>query len=186
VTTAEEPPTPVAYWVQGASQEQRDAHYLASRWAHVLPWAIDRLYESRRVALESHLAVQERAFFGEEDSWPFFRMDAEAHFCLVAARQLIRALRAFDSNDRLPTGLSNAKVRDLRDAPEHWDAPGGSDAAKRLQQQGAEPFSHKWSERGPGLLGDVVPDAVLREWAASVYAELLRWDPYDRWTEARP
>jgi len=109
-------------------------------------------------------------------------MDAEAHFALVAARQLLRALRVFDGVDRLPAGLSNAQVRDVRDALEHWDSPGGSDAAKRLEQQhGADASSHKWSPEGPGVLGDVVSDAVLRRWATEVYADLARWDPYDRW-----
>ena len=108
-------------------------------------------------------------------------MDAEAHFALVAARQLLRALRAFDGNDRLPDGLTNAQVRDVRDALEHWDAPGGSEAAKRLSKQGADPASHVWRPDGSGVLGDVVPDSVLRQWAVDVYADLLRWDPYDGW-----
>lgn len=110
------------------------------------------------------------------------QMDAEAHFALVAARQLIRPLRAFDGKDRLPAGLTNTQVRDhLRDSLEHWDAPGGSEAAKRLIATGADPSAHKWTTDGPGLLGDVVSDAVLKGWAVDVYAELLRWDPYDGW-----
>src|SRR5690348_16455732 len=108
-------------------------------------------------------------------------MDAEAHFALVAARQLVRALRAFDQNDRLPDGLTNAQLRNVRDAQEHWDAPGGSEAARKLMEQGADASSHVWTREGPGILGDVVYDAVLRQWAADVYAELGRWDPYDGW-----
>lgn len=109
-------------------------------------------------------------------------MDADAHFVLVAARQLLRALRAFDGNDRLPEGLTNAQVRDVRDALEHWDAPGGSDAARRLAERGADPAAHHWSVEGPGVLGDVVPDAVLKQWALDVYQTLLRWDAFAGWS----
>jgi hypothetical protein len=108
-------------------------------------------------------------------------MESDAHFALVAARQLVRSLRAFDGNDRLPDGLTNAQVRDVRDALEHWNEAGGSRAAKSLERQGAVASSHIWSYAGPGLLGDLVSDAALRQWAVDVYAELQRWDPYDGW-----
>lgn len=170
-----------ATWSQGASEETRDAHYKAQRWSHVLPVQIDRLYEARRRAIESHKKVLQESFYPDEARWPFMEMDADAHFVLVAARQLLRALRAFDGNDRLPDGLTNAQVRDVRDALEHWDTPGGSNAAKRLSKTGANPAAHQWSIDGPGVLGDVVSDAVLRQWAVEVYETLARWDPYDGW-----
>ena len=69
---------------------------------------------------------------------------------LVAARQLLRSLSAFDGNDCLPKGLTNAQVRD---AVEHWDTPGGSYAAKRLSEQGVDPSSHVWKKDGPGGAG---------------------------------
>lgn len=171
------------FWVEGASDEQRDAHYRAQRWAHVLPWQIDRLHAKRRSAVESHRRVVEDNFYPDEARWPFFEMEAEAHFALVAARQLVRALRAFDGNDRLPAGLTNAQLRNVRDALEHWDKPGGSEAAQRLATQGADPFSHVWFHDGTGILGDVVSDTVLRDWAVNVYAELNRWDAYDGWRD---
>jgi hypothetical protein len=142
---------------------------------------IDRLYDARRRAIESNNKVMREAHYPDEGRWPFMEMDADVHFVLVAARQLIRALRAFDGNDRLPEGLTNAQVRDLRDALEHWDTPGGSDAAKRLSRAGADFSAHQWSMEGPGVLGNVVSDAVLRQWAVDVYADLLRWDAYDGW-----
>lgn len=142
---------------------------------------VDRLYAARASAMASHKSVLEAGYYPDEARWPFMEMDAEAHFALVAARQLLRALRAFDGDDRLPGGLSNAQVRDVRDALEHWDSPGGSEAAKRLMRQGADASAHTWTHDGPGVLGDVVSDAVLRRWAAGVYAELSRWDPYDGW-----
>ena len=119
----------VAFWPPGAGEEQRDAHYRAQRWAHVLRWQIERLYSSRRHAMESHEQVLAARHYPDEARWPFFEMEADAHFALVAARQLLRALRAFDGNDRLPDGLTNAQVRDVRVALELWDTPGGSDAA---------------------------------------------------------
>jgi hypothetical protein len=93
---------PVVFWVQGATEKQRDAHFRALRWAHVLDVEIDRLREARITALDSHEAVLAKGMHGHSDSWPFFMMDGEAHFALVAARQLLRALRAFDGDDRLP------------------------------------------------------------------------------------
>src|SRR4051812_43587910 len=94
----------LAFWVEGASEEQRDAHFRSERWAHMLPVQIDRLYDARRRAMESHRKVLGDGFYPDEGRWPFMEMDAEAHFALVAARQLLRSLRAFDGNDRLPTG----------------------------------------------------------------------------------
>ncbi len=167
--------------MQEASDEQRDAHFRAQRWAHVLPLPIQALYAARTRAMELHQAVLEAGYYPDEGRWPFMEMDAEAHLALVAARQLLRALRAFDGNDRLPDGLTSTQVRDVRDALEHWDAPGGSGAAKRLSKQGASPASHVWRHDGSGVLGDVVSDSVLRQRAVDVYADILRWDPYDGW-----
>lgn len=178
-------PSPIAsataFWVQGASEEQRDAHHRAEGWSHVLQWQIDRLYAARRHAVEDHRRVIAGGFYPDEGRWPFMHMGAEVHFTLVAARQLLRALHAFDGNDRLPEGLTNAQLRDVRDALEHWDAPGGSDAAKRLTRRGGVPEGHRWSADGPGVLGGIVPDSLLRSWATDVYADLARWDPFDGW-----
>lgn len=171
-----------AQWIQGASDEQRDAHFRAQRWAHVVEWQIDRLHASRQAALESHQAVLKLHHYPDEARWPFMRMEAEAHFALTAARQSVRALRAFDGNDQLPAELPNAQLRDVRDALEHWDEPGGSRAALKLAKQGVDPFKHAWQQHsGVGVLGEVVSDAALRQWAIDVYAELGQWDPYDGW-----
>lgn len=173
---------PIAFWPKGASDEQRDAHQRARRWSHVLPWQIDRLYAARHSALNAQADVLARRRHEDEDNWPFMQMDDEAHFALVAARQLLRALNAFDGNDRLPQGLTNAQVRDVRDALEHWDTPGGSRAANRLAEKGADYAKHVCFQDGSGgVLGDVVYDSVLRNWGVAVYADLARWDPYDGW-----
>jgi len=31
------------------------------------------------------------------------------------------------------------------------------------------------------VLGEIIQDAMLRQWGVDVYAELQRWDPYDGW-----
>jgi hypothetical protein len=172
----------IAFWVEGAPQEQRDAHFKAERWAHALPIQIDRLWDARRRALADWRGVEESGHYPNEARFPFMEMDAEAYFVLVAARQLLRALRAFDGNDRMPEGLTNAEVRDVRDALEHWDQPGGR-AARAMAKRGADPAAHVWTESGPGVLGEIVQDAVLRQWGLDVYADLQRWDPFDGWRQ---
>jgi len=160
------------------SDEVRDAHHRVLRWSHVLDRQVSRLYDARHKALASHERVLESKFYGHKDAWPFFEMDAEVHFALVAARQLLRALQAFDNDDRLPSSsLDGATVRLVRDALEHWDEPTGR-AASAMRQLGAVPSSHRFSPGGPGVLGELVSDAVLQAWARSVYEELVRWDPW--------
>jgi hypothetical protein len=48
----------VAFWVRGATEEQRDAHHRAERWAHVLSWQIDWLYASRKAAMSMQEQVR--------------------------------------------------------------------------------------------------------------------------------
>lgn len=147
------------------------------RWSHVLAWQVDRLYEARRLAMESHQKVLAMRFYGDEDAWPFHRMDAEAHFTLTAARQLMTALLAFDGDVRLPPSLDAKQVRLVRNALEHWDDPAGW-AALAMADRGADARDHRWSTRGPGILGTLVSDAALREWTVAVYDDLLTWDPF--------
>ena len=166
---------------QRPTKETRDAHQQAQRWAHILPWQVERLRDARLAAMKRQQQVRAEGHYPAEASWPFFEMDAEVHFTLVAARQLLRALKAFDGRDRLPAGLTNAQVRDVRDALEHWDTPGGGKASQQLKKQGASATSHRWSHAGPGVLGDLISDEALARWGRDVYEELSRWDPYDGW-----
>ncbi len=160
-----------------ASDEMRAAHQRSMRWAHALVRQVERLHADRAAVLESQESVQAAAFYGHEDAWPFHMMEADKHFAMVAARQLLRALRAFDGNDRLPATLSADDVRLVRDALEHWDEPSGR-SNTNLRARGADPSSHRWTKSGPGLLADVVPDADLKKWADAVYDELVTWDPW--------
>lgn len=160
------------------SEAQREAHRRALQWSHVLEWQIDRLRVSRPRFIENFERASKAGFYAIDDSRPAWEMEAERHFTLVAGRQLLRALRAFDGNDRLPDSLPDDRLRALRDALEHWDEPDGS-AARRMAAFGADPTSHKWAKgTGEGLLGDLITDEALREWAASVYTELRGWDPW--------
>jgi hypothetical protein len=165
-------------WPVTISEAQRAAHSRAMQWSHVLEWQIERLRVSRPRFVENFERASRVGFYAIEDSGPAWEMEAERHFTLVAARQLLRALRAFDGNDRLPDTLSDDRLRALRDALEHWDEPSGR-AARLMTAFGADPTSHKWAKgSGEGLLGDLITDEALREWAVSVYAELRSWDPW--------
>lgn len=68
----------------------------------------------------------------------FVEQEAERLFVLIAARQLIRALDAFDGNHRLPASVTSADVELLRNAAEHWDDETGK-WGKEARQRGVEP-----------------------------------------------
>jgi hypothetical protein len=169
---------PGTIWPVNTSEAQRAAHSRAMQWSHVLQWQIERLRVSRPRFVENFERAAKVGFYAIEDSGPAWEMEAERHFTLVAARQLLRALLAFDGDDRLPDTVPDTRLRTLRDALEHWDEPNGR-AAKQMATFGADPSSHKWAKgSGEGLLGDLITDEALREWATSVYAELRAWDPW--------
>lgn len=148
------------------------------QWSHVLEWQIERLRASRPRFVDNFERAYEVGFYAIEDSGPAWEMEAERHFTPVAARQLLRALRAFDGNDRLPETLPEDRLRALRDALEHWDESNGR-AARKMATFGADPTSHEWAKgSGEGLLGDLITDEVLRGWSRSVYAELRAWDSW--------
>ena len=147
------------------------------RWSHVLVQQVDRLYADREEVVKSQEKVSQAGFFGHDDAWPFYMLEADKHFALVAGRQLLRALQAFDGNDRLPQTLLAKDVRLVRDALEHWDEPAGR-ANSAMRDRGTDPNSHHWTREGPGVLGDTISDTVLRGWAAAVYSELVMWNPW--------
>ena len=147
------------------------------QWSHVLEWQIERLKASRSRFIENYERASNVGLYTVEDSRPAWEMEGERHFTLMASRQLLRALRAFDGNDRLPDSLPDDQLRALRDALEHWDEPNGS-AARRMAAFGADPSSHKWAkESGEGLLGDLITDEALLVWATSVYASFPSLGP---------
>lgn len=78
----------------------------------------------------------ERASRGERLQ-ALFDVEADAHFLIVAVRQLLRALRHLQME--IPAEFQT--VRHLRDLREHWDRPG--DGAKRYAEAvpDGKPFS---------------------------------------------
>jgi len=149
------------------------------RWAHVLDWQVDRLIAARHEAYASTERKRTSGRHTAADNHPFHELDAEKYFTMTAARQLLRALKVFDDDDRLEGNLDRKRIRTLRDALEHWDTADTSRAWADARQMGVDdPESHAWREDGTGLLGGLVADAELQSWARKVYDEVLAVDPW--------
>jgi hypothetical protein len=149
------------------------AHKNALQWSHMLVVQVDRLRLARVEALASTRAVETRHTYTHEQAKPFHRLESEVFFCMIAARQLQRALMAFDGDYRLPKALDGKRVKLLRDALEHWDAEGGSWSEAELRKLGGEPRAHQWiGDGGAGTLGDSVEDEALHQWGLAVYEEM--------------
>jgi hypothetical protein len=133
------------------TDERVAAYHRVLRWAHVLAWQIHRLDATRQEAFIARERSRGSPFYGAKEAEPFHRLEADRHFTLTAARNLLRALRVFDGNLRLPRGLGLADVEFLRDSLEHWDDP--NDRARNVEQ--------------------LVDDRSLLVWAEQVYAELI-------------
>jgi hypothetical protein len=120
----------------------------------------------------------ERGIYGDEEYLePPRRMDADILMMFIAARQLLRALKQFDVNYRVHEGVDRERVRQLRNALEHWDEEEGESIAK-LRAAKVDPKSNTWRRDGSGIVGDV-DDRDLGTWAKGVYDDIKRWDPYD-------
>lgn len=151
------------------------------RWAHVVDWQVNRLVAARTRALESSRRTMTARRHGPADNHPFHELDAEKHFTMTAARQLLRALKAFDGDDRIEGNLDRKRIRTLRDALEHWDTADTSRAWADARQIGVDdPESHQWSTDGTSLLGGLVADDELQAWARAVYQTVLEVDPFRR------
>jgi hypothetical protein len=147
-------------------------------WAHAVQVQVDRLNRQREAALAQQERFISAAHYGLEDSQVFWQLEAERHYVLTAARQLLRALRNFDDDLRLPGTLTNKNVKLLRDALEHWDQPDGP-ANEAMKKLGKDPAAHQWKGDGSGgMLGDLVSDVELGEWARKVYEEVASIDPF--------
>lgn len=146
-------------------------------WSRSVINQVERLRDGRAAALASAAKVKAERFYGHEDAWAFYALEADKHFAMTAARQLLRALQTFDGKDRLPDGLSPSDLRTVRDALEHWDEADGR-ANRQMRNLGADPASHQWRSSGPGVIAGMIDDTLLVEWATSVYAEVVAWDPW--------
>lgn len=151
------------------------------RWAHVLDWQVDRLAAARTRAYSSQQRRLSRPDRHHEahDNHPFHELDAEMHFTMTAARQLLRALGAFDGDPRLEGSLDRTRIRTVRDALEHWDTAETSGAWADARKMGSQnPESHQWSTDGTGLLGGLVASEELQAWARGVYFAVEAVDPF--------
>jgi hypothetical protein len=108
---------------------------------------------------------------------PARRMDADILMMFIAARQLLRALTCFDGRHRVHEGLDRARVRQLRNALEHWDQDEG-ESIDALRRANVDPKNNRWRPDGSGIVGDV-DDRELELWARAVYDDINTWDPYD-------
>ena len=89
----------------------------------------------------------------------------------------MRSLEAFGGGLRLPPSLDKHHVLALRDAVEHFDKLTRK-AQRKIAALGADPDAHQWTSGGPRLLGGLISDQALKEWAQSVYEELVDWDEW--------
>lgn len=161
-----------------AQIEKAQAHAKVLQWSYVLDWQVDRLRAARDAWVATHHATDwSGRTYTAEDSKPAHRVEAERYFTLVAARRLMRALDAFGGGLRLPSSLDQQEMIALRDSVEHFDRLTGK-AQRKMAALGADPDAHQWKSGGPGVLGGLVSDQALKDWASAVYSELVDWDEW--------
>ena len=116
------------------------------RWAHVVTWQVDRLRDSRLRAMRSTDRVREFRYYGHMDAHPFQETEGERLFVLISARQLVRALEAFEGELRLPAALDRNDLELIRNAAEHWDEPNPTKGwVKKAAERRIDPTLHRWS-----------------------------------------
>lgn len=154
----------------------------AVRWSWVVPWQGRRLQEAQRAVVDAQREWQGRQGLrhGAQHRYPHHhRLDAERHFLLIAARDLLRALKAFEgTSPTVPELLADAVVL-LRDCLEHFDEPDGRSGRKfRGEHPESEPGAHSWGAGGTQLGGsvDVVELAAV---ADRIHHELLAIEQRD-------
>jgi hypothetical protein len=175
----------VAGWVLGAPDEIRDAHYKALIWCQATQTQIHRVRLARLDFMAAHERAVESGRYGDDEHVePPRRMEADILMMFIAARQLLRALRRFDATFRVPDGIDRERVRQLRNALEHWDQAEG-ESIEKLRAANVDPKHNRWRPDGSGIVGDL-DDRDLEAWAKAVLAEICLWDPYDNdWLKER-
>lgn len=142
----------------------------ALEWAHVVVWQTARLHEAESAALASNERVRRGKNYTHNDSRPFFELRAEKHFLLIAARQLLRALKIYGDRKKVPAPKHDPQVMlPVRNALEHWDGA----APETFQgRTGTRADDHRWGAGGT-LLAGVLEVDELAAWATEVEAHLL-------------
>lgn len=105
--------------------ERRQPLEAGLRWSWATLRQIERLHsiEDRLRASALHGPPTS---FGYKERLPFWELRTEAHFCIVAARQVVRALKSLDPPDEYAefphfSASLRAHVIVLRNCFEHWD-----------------------------------------------------------------
>lgn len=171
-------PPVVTGWVLGAPAKIRDAHDQAVIWCQGTQTQIQRVRQARLDFMAAHNRAAVSGVYGADDYMePPRRMDAEILMMFIAARQLLRALKCFDGKHRVHEGLDRERVRQMRNALEHWDEDEG-ESIDALRQAKVDPKNNRWRPDGSGIVGDV-DDRDLEVWAKAVYDDITTWDPFD-------
>jgi hypothetical protein len=181
--------------VEPLTDRQREAWLLAVRWAWIvhaqvirLQHAADRAYEAQQ-----QRRADSRQRHTESDNRPFYELEGDRHFLLVAAAQLVKAVGL------LPPGTVPGDVCGpwtmLRNAVEHWDDPVGADGRLKRSRaahadavaaddprDSARPEDLSWGAGGL-VLGRLGRPEDLREWSLEVYGRLTEPPRYGRLTE---
>ncbi|MBV9487345.1 MAG: hypothetical protein JO246_14965 [Frankiaceae bacterium] len=166
----------IVEWVEGAPQEQREAHDQALIWSLATERQDGRVRRARMDFMAEHERTLARGVYDDESAEPPRRMQSEIVLMFTAARQLLRALKSFDNNHRPRQGLDHDRVQLLRNALEHWDDPTGS-ALTKLAAQGVDPKDNRWRSDGSGIVGGI-DDRELEAWARAVFDDIRTWDPW--------
>lgn len=149
---------------------RQDALRKALEWAHVVVWQASRLHDAESTAFASNERVRHGATYTHDHSRPFFELRAEKHFLLIAARQLLRALKIYGDRKKIPAPRHDPQVMvALRNALEHWDGAAPESFQTRI---GTRADAHQWGAGGT-LLAGVLEVDELAAWAAEIEAYLL-------------
>ena len=178
------------------------------QWAAATLIQIERVVDVGRVLLE-----QARARPWAEPEWdeaayrePWIRLEADRHFLLVAANNLVRAIDFLHFPPHVDTRRLDAlralgeRVKILRDCNEHWNEEVRSwvrkpsrltgKAFEQLAQLGPEADirGHRWTASGNGTVAGVLALEELRDAvmdAQRFYTELEgSWYVWDDWPPA--
>lgn len=176
-----------------------------ARWSAAVLLQIERAVDVGGVLIEQHRQRPWSQADWDEDAYrlPWYRLEADRHFLLVAANNLVRSTDFLDAPAYVDTsGLDGVRrlgpmIKTLRDCNEHWNeevrewvkkpSPLTGRAFKELAQFGPEADiqSHQWTASGAVTVAGVLALAELRraaEEARAFYRALAAgWFITDGW-----